>query len=136
MQRPPAWATEPDVWLQAIELVQGPMPGGQQTLIHRDYHPGNVLWSDRRVSGVVDWVNTSLGSPWADVGHCRVNLAGRFGQNSAERFLDLYRTCDGGDDEYHPYWDAAAAIGGLDESWDEDRDPGHERFLAAAIARL
>ncbi len=136
IQRPPAWATKPDVWLRAIELVQGAVPSGVRTLIHRDYHPGNVLWSDRRISGVVDWVNASIGSPWADVGHCRSNLAGQFGQPAAERFLQLYREASGRDDDYHPFWDAEGPIGGLDESSDEVPEPAEERFLEAAISRL
>ena len=136
IDRPPAWATKPEVWLRAIELVQGPVPSAERSLIHRDYHPGNVLWSDRRVSGVVDWVNASIGSPWADVGHCRVNLAGRFGQPAAERFLELYREVSGRDDDYHPFWDAEGPIGGLDESSDDAPEPAKERFLEAAISRL
>jgi len=39
-------------------------------------------------------------------------------------------------DEYHPYWDIAALIGGLDEDADQAPSPADERFLAAAVARL
>jgi aminoglycoside phosphotransferase (APT) family kinase protein len=98
--------------------------------------PGNVLWRREKVSGVVDWVNASIGSPWADVGHCRVNLADRFGQPAAERFLDAYRAVSGRRDAYHPYWDISAAIGGLDESCDTEPSPGDERFLADAVSKL
>src|ERR1700730_522709 len=77
MYRPPTWASRPEVWLRAIEVLEGPVPAEERVFIHRDYHPGNVLWRREKVSGVVDWVNASIGSPWADVGHCRVNLADR-----------------------------------------------------------
>ena len=63
-------------------------PSEERLFVHRDYHPGNVLWEAGRVSGIVDWVNASVGSPWADVGHCRVNIASELGQQAADRFLD------------------------------------------------
>jgi aminoglycoside phosphotransferase (APT) family kinase protein len=134
--RAPAWSSRPDVWLRAIEVLDGAAPGNEHVLIHRDYHPGNVLWDRGRVSGLVDWVNASVGSPWADVGHCRANLAGELGPAAADRFLALYRLIAGRDDEYHPYWDISAAIGGLDETVDDDPSPADESFLAAALARL
>jgi aminoglycoside phosphotransferase (APT) family kinase protein len=135
MHRPPMWASRPEVWLRAIELLEGPRPEGDRLFIHRDYHPGNVLWRAGRVTGLVDWVNASIGSPWADVGHCRVNLASGLGQEAADRFLEIYRTASGRRDDYHPYWDISAAIGGLDESADRRPSPADEAFLAAAVAR-
>jgi aminoglycoside phosphotransferase (APT) family kinase protein len=136
MHRAPAWASRPEVWVRAIDVVEGPAPEGDRAFIHRDYHPGNVLWLAGQVSGLVDWVNASIGSPWADVGHCRVNIASELGQEAAERFLALYRTASGRNDEYHPYWDISAAIGGLDESADEQPSQSDENFLATAVARL
>jgi aminoglycoside phosphotransferase (APT) family kinase protein len=129
---PPGWSRRPETWRRGIELHLGPQPERREVLIHRDYHPGNVLWRRGRVTGVVDWANTSRGVPEADVGHCRMNLAGRFGQATADRFLALYRALTGRD-EYHPYWDVVAAIGGVDI---EDVDRRTEEFLAAAVARL
>jgi aminoglycoside phosphotransferase (APT) family kinase protein len=136
MHRPPAWASRPQAWLRAIELLDGPAPGGDRRFIHRDYHPGNVLWQDGRVSGLVDWVNASVGSPWADVGHCRANLASELGLDAADRFLDLYRAAAGTSADYHPYWDISALVGGLDEDADHAPSPADERFLEAAVAKL
>jgi aminoglycoside phosphotransferase (APT) family kinase protein len=136
LRRAPRWATRPRVWETGIELLDGSAPSCEQLLIHRDYHPGNILWERGELGGVVDWVNASIGSPWADVGHCRVNLASELGQDAADRFLELYRVAAGRDDEYHPYWDISAAIGGHDEDADEAPSPADEGFLAAAVARL
>jgi aminoglycoside phosphotransferase (APT) family kinase protein len=124
------------VWRRGFDVLRSPPPSTERILIHRDYHPGNVLWHRDEVSGVVDWVNTSLGCPWADVGHCRVNLAEPFGQPAAERFLDLYRASSGRRDAYHPYWDIAAVLGGLDESCDTEPSPADEAFLTRAVAAL
>jgi aminoglycoside phosphotransferase (APT) family kinase protein len=136
MHRAPSWAAQPDAWLRAIEVLEGPLPTGEKSFIHRDYHPGNVLWHGGAVSGVVDWVNASVGSPWADVGHCRCNLASEVGPAAADRFLECYRVAAGRHDDYHPYWDIVAVIGGLDESADAAPDPRDEAFLVAAVRRL
>jgi aminoglycoside phosphotransferase (APT) family kinase protein len=137
MHRPPAWAARPDVWTRAIDVLEGSgPPGDERRFIHRDYHPGNVLWHGGRVAGIVDWVNASIGSPWADVGHCRVNIASELGHEAADRFLELYRVVAGRTDDYDPYWDISAAIGGLDEDADSQPSPADEQFLAAAVARL
>jgi aminoglycoside phosphotransferase (APT) family kinase protein len=137
MHRPPVWASRPDIWERAISLLEGSPPSDDaRGFIHRDYHPGNVLWEGARVTGIVDWVNASIGSAWADVGHCRVNIASELGQKAADRFLDLYREVSGRTDDYHPYWDISAAIGGLDEDADAEPSPEDELFLAAAVARL
>ena len=136
MRRPPGWAARPDVWERAFAVLDDESPSEERLFIHRDYHPGNVLWDDGRVSGIVDWVNASIGSPWADVGHCRMNLASELGPAAADRFLDLYRAVSGRTDEYHAYWDISAAIGGLDEDADGQPSPADEEFLAAAVARL
>ena len=129
---PPPWASEPAVWRRAIELFKSPAREAERCFIHRDYHPGNVLWADGELAGVVDWVSASVGSPDADVGYCRANLAGRFGLEAADRFLDHYQAIAGRSD-FHPYWDIAAALGGFSE---EHFDRGDERFLAHALRRL
>jgi aminoglycoside phosphotransferase (APT) family kinase protein len=136
MRRPPVWAARPDVWERAFDVLDVECHSEERLFIHRDYHPGNVLWDGGHVTGIVDWVNASIGSPWADVGHCRVNIASELGHRASDRFLDLYRALSGRTDEYHPYWDISAAIGGLDEDADTQPSPADEEFLAAAVARL
>jgi prepilin-type processing-associated H-X9-DG protein len=126
--RPPSWSARPEVWLRAFEVFDGPAPRHERCLIHRDYHPGNVLWADGAVSGVIDWSNASVGSPNADIGHCRLNLAGYIGIEAAERFLEIT-----GRDNYHPYWDIVAALGGFEE---RDIDARDEDFVAYAVGRL
>ncbi len=104
----PDWSTRGDAWRRIIRLVRGPAPPGRDCFIHRDYHPGNVLWSRGQLSGITDWVNASSGPRGIDVGHCRLNLATLFGVEVADRFLDAYRALDGA--EHDPFWDAITAI--------------------------
>jgi aminoglycoside phosphotransferase (APT) family kinase protein len=128
---PPPWTSRPEVWERGFAVFDEPPPSEERRFIHRDFHPGNVLWVDGAVTGVVDWASTSIGSPSADIGHCRVNLAGVFGVDVADRFLTL---CDVAG--YHPYWDIVAALGGFDAETFARWTPQEEEFLARAVARL
>jgi aminoglycoside phosphotransferase (APT) family kinase protein len=130
---PPRWTRHRKAWERAIEVYLGPPPTTKRLFIHRDYHPGNVLWSGQRVSGIVDWVNTSRGAPEADVGHCRANLAGHFGLSVGDRFLARYQALTGCT-SYHPYWDLAVVVGPADSYGDPD--PDLDEFVARAVARL
>ncbi len=69
-----------------IEIVQRGAPDVALGFCHRDYHPGNVLWSRRQVSGVVDWTHACHGAPAVDVAHCALNLAVLFGTDVAAEF--------------------------------------------------
>jgi aminoglycoside phosphotransferase (APT) family kinase protein len=128
---PPSWTSRPEVWERGFAVFDERPPSDERGFIHRDFHPGNVLWVDRVVTGVVDWASTSIGSPSADIGHCRVNLAGVFGVDVADRFLALCGVLD-----YHPYWDIVAALGGFDDETLARWTPHEEEFLARAVARL
>lgn len=56
---PSTWMPATPVWIQATTAVQAPPPTSTMTLIHRDFHPENTLWSRGRLTGVVDWTQTS-----------------------------------------------------------------------------
>ncbi len=134
--RPPGWARYPHLWERAAEISYGPPPRLPAVLVHRDFHPGNVLWRRGTVSGVVDWQGACTGPAMADVGHCRVNLLG-FGTDAAQRFTALWQQAAGA--AYHPWGDIVTVIGFLDDL--RDNDWGSERLLvedmlARAVAEL
>jgi aminoglycoside phosphotransferase (APT) family kinase protein len=108
--RVPQWSQQPAAWAKAINVVQGPAPSYRECFVHRDYHPSNVLWSDGRVSGVVDWVNACRGPAGIDVAWCRHNLANLHGVSVADDFLAAYIEAAGSDFEYDPYWDLMSAV--------------------------
>ena len=128
VDRPPPWASQPQAWERALAVFGRPAPAGTR-LIHRDFHPGNVLWSGDAVSGLVDWVVACAGHPDADVGHCRLNLARTLGCSAADRFLEAHRAVAGAPAGYDPWWDVAAALGGVAE---HELDPRDEPFLLRA----
>jgi aminoglycoside phosphotransferase (APT) family kinase protein len=128
---PPSWSRHPEAWLTAYELWDGPTPASRRVFLHRDFHPGNLLWSDERITGVVDWVSSCAGPPEEDIGHCRANLAIRHGQEWADEFLAHWQELTGTPD-YDPYWDLTNVV-----SFDlEMIEPGLDEFVAAAAARL
>lgn len=86
----PAWASDPGPWQEAFALLRTPVPAYEPTFLHRDFGPHNVLWADGRVSGLVDWVETSVGPAWLDVAHCSTNLALRHGSEVADAFAAAY----------------------------------------------
>ena len=115
----PAWSSIPAAWRHAIEIVLGPEPPVAPVLIHRDYHPTNVLWRDgpsgEVISGVVDWINACSGPAGVDVAHCRANLAMMIGTDAADAFLSAYQRA-APDFDYQPYWE-------LDGILDTGRNP-------------
>jgi aminoglycoside phosphotransferase (APT) family kinase protein len=133
---PPPGSACPEAWARAIAVHAGPPPTRERSFIHRDYHPGNVLWTGRAVSGIVDWASASIGCPDADVGHCRINLARHLGPAAADQFSATYATRAGRDDDYDPYWDLVAAVGMMDETGPESGWlPALDDFVARAVAR-
>jgi len=129
---PPAWSARPELWARAFEVAAEPPPPYRPCFIHRDYHPGNTLWEDGRLTGVVDWVGGSWGPPGVDLGHMRVNLTIDLGLEAADRFLAAHRALTGLD--HHPWWGVACAVDVVPEVGLEWRRL--EDLVAAALARL
>ncbi len=143
---PPPWAAQPDLWRAASAVVTQPWPEAAPTFIHRDYHPGNVLWTRGSLSGLTDWVNASNGPASIDVSHCRWNLAQLFGVPAAEAFREAYEAAAGV--QFHPFWDVMNAIDGGSPNPAQWHDAGRddldlrtlvqrrEEYLALALRRL
>ena len=69
-RRVPDWASDAAVWEWAFAAIDRPAPDFEPCFLHRDFHPGNVLFTGADVTGVVDWVETSWGPADLDVAHC------------------------------------------------------------------
>jgi len=48
-------------------------------VLHGDYWPGNVLWRDGRLVGLIDWEEAAFGDPLADLANIRLEIAWHFG---------------------------------------------------------
>jgi len=109
--RIPETTTHPELWRRAKDVIRQPPPAYRPVFLHRDFHPGNVLFTGHgthlAVTGVVDWVETSWGPADLDVAHCSTALALLHGVPVGLAFADHYRTAGGtltDDPEAHLYW--------------------------------
>lgn len=92
----------------------GGLPGllrGDLTLVHGDYHPGNLVWRDGRVAGIVDWENLARSRPLEDVGCARVDVLLTHGLRWSDRLRRGYETAIGEavDHAELAVWDLVAA---------------------------
>ncbi|UCA54216.1 phosphotransferase [Streptomyces sp. WA6-1-16] len=114
----PSASARPELWQRAVDVIRREPPAYRGCFLHRDFHPGNVLFSgtgdDLRISGVVDWVETSWGPADLDVAHCSTALALLHGVPAGMRFADRYVAAGGtlaGDATDHLYWRLLDALG-------------------------
>ncbi len=74
------------------------------TLIHGDYHTNNVVVSNNRVIGVIDWPRAACGDPRFDIALAIRPKAGIFDRDrDREIFLESYGRAKITDDEYRYY---------------------------------
>jgi aminoglycoside phosphotransferase (APT) family kinase protein len=128
---PPTWLRDKRLWDRALDVFHGPRLDPDDVFIHRDFHPGNVLWGRGRVEGVVDWQSASIGPRSADVWHCRGNLLGRFGLPIADRFTDVWESISG--HTYHPWSETVMLVDVV--SWSDERTAQELRDLEDLLAR-
>jgi aminoglycoside phosphotransferase (APT) family kinase protein len=133
----PPWWRDRAVWVRAVRWSSAGPPPFEPVVIHRDFHPGNLLWTDAAISGVVDWGNACLGPAAFDLAHYRVNVASLVGPEVADHALPG-----------EPAWDIEAALGYLDlgdvDGWTGpwphlSRSTARKRletFIARAVASL
>lgn len=128
---PPAGATDQRLWSQAIAIWHTRMPPFGAGFLHRDFHPGNVLWR-RSLAHVVDWANACAG-PWGcDLAHCRDNLMQLADIEVADAFLSAYLDITGA--TYDPYWEIASVLEHSPASFIPERIALSEARLRPAVA--
>jgi hypothetical protein len=101
----PPFSTRAGLWERVAEVLDVPQPAHRETFIHRDYHPGNVLWDGTQVTGVVDWATAAWGPPGIDLARMRLNLVSHFGRDGPDRFVVAYVTAGGDPSARNPFWD-------------------------------
>ncbi|MER5276529.1 aminoglycoside phosphotransferase family protein [Streptomyces sp. NPDC002809] len=109
--RVPEATARPELWRRAVDIIRRDAPAYRPCFLHRDFHPGNVLFDGEgdslRITGVVDWVETSWGPADLDVAHCSTALALLHGVGAGMAFADAYLAAGGlpaEDPGDHLYW--------------------------------
>lgn len=82
----------------------------REALLHGDFWPGNTVWHDGKLAGVLDWEDAALGHPLSDVGNARLELLFFHGPQAMQAFTNEYARLTGRDFTALPYWDLRAAL--------------------------
>jgi aminoglycoside phosphotransferase (APT) family kinase protein len=99
---------EPEV-LAALAAL--PVPAqGKAVVCHGDFWPGNVLWRDEHVVGIIDWEEAHLGHPLTDVSIARLDLWFLFGRDACRGFTAHYAALTGADLSELAWFDLRAAL--------------------------
>jgi hypothetical protein len=110
----PAWTTDPGSWARVLDVVARPEPAAPAVFIHRDFHPGNLLWEAGELTGIVDWTFACHGPVGPELAHTRCNLALVDGCNAAEAFLKAY-VASHPSYRHDPWWDARELLVWIDD---------------------
>ena len=116
----------------------------RSVLLHGDFWPGNILWRNGRIVGVIDWEDAALGDPLADVANSRLELLWAFGIEAMQRFTHHYQSLAGIDFANLPYWELYAVLRrisqiagwGLDEITEKTMRERLRWFIAQAFMNL
>jgi aminoglycoside phosphotransferase (APT) family kinase protein len=99
------------VVLAALTAVWPPRQLNRPVILHGDYWPGNVLWRDGRLVGVVDWEDALFGDPLADLAVTRMEIGGLYGMAAVDTFTSQYLALRPEiDASTLPLWDLRAAM--------------------------
>ena len=113
-------------------------------MLHGDFWPGNTLWLDGRLTGIIDWEDAGIGDPLADLANTRLEMLLFFGPDATEQFTGHYLTLNPINTTDLPYWDLCATLRpivgmpawGLDDDTLHSMRAGLKVFIAQAFAAL
>lgn len=79
-------------------------------LVHGDFWPGNILWRDEVICGIIDWEDAELGDPLLDVAISRLDVLWIYGFEAMDAFTQCYRSLTGANYQALPFWDLVCAL--------------------------
>lgn len=89
-------------WLSGnLHRIQDDTP---LALVHRDFHPSNILVDGERITGVVDWGELSIADPAVDVAWSYMILATESSAALADLFKQSYTRRNPGVNRTLPFW--------------------------------
>jgi len=97
--------------LDALAAAWPPQQLNPPAVLHGDFWPGNVLWRDGRLVGVVDWEDALFGDPLADLAVTRLEVGGFYGMTAMNLLTRQYLARRPElDVSTLPLWDLRAAM--------------------------
>lgn len=87
-----------------------PVPDAERVFVHGDLWQGNTMWAGGRLSAVLDWDCSGVGSYGVDLGSARCDAAVMYGPEFAADVLAGWQEASGRPAEHVAYWDVVAAL--------------------------
>ena len=113
------------------------------TLLHGDFWPGNLLWLNGQLSGIIDWEDARLGDPLSDLSNARLEFLWAFDWQAMLTFTDHYHLISGKNLSNLAFWDAVTALHHSGFPGWELPDPQKQkmlfdfkRFVSAALGKI
>ena len=94
----------------ALPRVGPKSRSNEPVLVHGDFWPGNLLWRDGAIAGVIDWEDALVGDPLADLAICRLDLLWILGIEAMREFTERYQAEMALDLADLPYWDLRCSL--------------------------
>ena len=94
----------------ALVRAQSRLQPDRLCLLHGDYWPGNLLWSNGRLVGVLDWEEAAIGDPAADLAITRLDVLWALGEHAMQCFTEAYTELCPDQTTHLPVWDLVAAL--------------------------
>lgn len=63
---------------------------GTPTLLHGDFWPANLIWTETRIASILDWEDAAVGDPLSDVACTCLELRYIYGEKGMLRFKNAY----------------------------------------------
>ncbi len=127
-----------------LEAIWPPPRRNPSVLNHGDFWPGNILWQDGRIAGVIDWEDAALGDPLEDLAVSRMEINWAFGLEAMQEFTRYYQAIAPIDFTNLPYWDLCVALRPAfriaewagDETTEKHMREGHKLFITQAFEHI
>lgn len=75
---------------RTLQAIWPPPQVTKPVVLHGDYWPGNVLWRDGRLVGIVDWEEAAFGDAMADLANIRLEIIWHFGTSAMDMLTSEY----------------------------------------------
>ncbi|MFE5429105.1 phosphotransferase family protein [Peribacillus simplex] len=122
-----------------------PLPSkNKEVILHGDYWPGNILWKEDKLVSIIDWEDSGLGDPLADLANSQLEISYHFGMQAMNDFTHQYKSMM---PELNftnlPFWQLFAALRlsafpewGLEKSKEKSWKKIHKSFVRQAINQI
>ncbi|MET1178386.1 aminoglycoside phosphotransferase family protein [Peribacillus simplex] len=122
-----------------------PLPSmNKKVILHGDYWPGNILWKEDKLVSIIDWEDSGIGDPLADLANSQLEISYHFGMQAMDDFTHQYKSMM---PELNftnlPFWQLFAALRlstfpewGLEKSKENSWRKRHESFVRQAINQI